>query len=85
MLAALAAAGYADLEIAEHFQTSLSGFSRRLVLNPEWRRAVLIGRGVLAERLNNVVFRDALNGNAKSALQILRMMGAFRKSNNLDI
>jgi hypothetical protein len=82
MLAALAAAGYNDLEIAENFKMNLSQFSRRLVLNPELRRAVLIGRGVLADRMSNTVYREALAGDAKSAIAIMRAQGAFRRDKN---
>jgi hypothetical protein len=79
MLAALAAAGYNDWEIAQEFKMNLSQFSRRVGLNQDMRRAVLIGRGVLADRLSTVVYREALAGDAKSAISILRMQGAFRR------
>ena len=79
LLAALAAAGYNDLEIAAEFRMNLSQFSRHLVLNPEFKRAVLVGRGVLADRLSGTVFRDAVGGDAKAAIAILRAQGFFRK------
>lgn len=79
MLAALAAAGYNDFEIAAEFRMNLSQFSRRLVLNEDMRRAVLIGRGVLADRMSSSVFQDAIRGSPKAAIAILRMQGAFRR------
>ena len=79
MLAALAATGFNDLEIAAEFRMTLSQFSRRLVLNQDMRRAVLIGRGCLADRMSSTVFRDAVGGNAKSAISILRAQGFFRR------
>lgn len=85
MLAALAAAGFNDIEIAENFRMNLSQFSRRIVLNPEFKRALLIGRGCLADRLSSTVYKDALSGNPKSAIAILRAQGFFRKDKSYSL
>lgn len=79
LLAALAAAGFNDLEIAADFRMTVSQLARYLVLNPELRRALYIGRGVLADRLSSTVYLDAIGGNPKSAIAALRMQGAFRR------